>query len=92
MDFWSNPQQGMLAGTVESTGDRVLFVRDFEGLLWNVDTAGARPLPSELLQPGMPVRILGTPLPGGVFLASDVRPWRGEWLMPHRFPYSMPAG
>lgn len=91
MDFWSNPQQGMLAGTVESTGAGVLFVRDFEGLLWNVDTAGAPPLPPELLWPGMPVRILGTPLPDGVFLANDVRPWRGEWLMPHRFPRGMPV-
>ena len=89
MDVWSNPEAGMLSGTVDFIDADYIVVTDFKGLPWHVDIAS---VPHEIMKrifPGMPVRVTGVITDLGQFLANDIRPWRGGFLprfAPHLNP------
>lgn len=79
-DFWHRPSEGMLGGTVVERKSDVLFLRDADGILWQVDIAGTPPIPPPMLRPGTPLRVVGVMIEEGFFIAEDVRPWLGDWI------------
>jgi len=79
-DFWHRPSEGMLGGTVVEVKSDTLFLRDADGILWQVDIAGSPPPPPLVLRPGTPVRVVGVMIEEGFFIAEGVRPWLGDWI------------
>jgi len=88
-DFWHRPSEGMLGGTIVNVKNDKLYLRDANGNIWQVDLAGAPPLPHQMVRPGTPVRIVGILLEEGLFMAEEVRPWHGDWIR-GRLPFPSP--
>ena len=80
MDMWSQPGEGMIAGTVESVQGDLLLLEDLDGFVWTVDIKDAA-VPPRPLEPGLPIRVLGIMGEEGEFFASEIRPWRPRRIL-----------
>ncbi|MBT3292695.1 hypothetical protein HN512_05030 [Candidatus Peregrinibacteria bacterium] len=80
VNLWINPEDGMMSGVIEKVKNDILYVRDLDGYIWEVDIAGIPRPPLELMQIGMHIRILGFSLDEEIFIAESIRPWRPSFI------------
>ena len=75
-DFWTQPDLGLLAGTVISviSQDRFL-IRDFNGRIWLIDSTGASWQKGSILKDDETLKLNGTKRDDDAFQATEVRSW-----------------
>ncbi|HAR99911.1 MAG TPA: hypothetical protein DEA89_00815 [Candidatus Moranbacteria bacterium] len=79
---WMQPQDGFLAGTINSTSNVVLVVSDLNGKVWNVDfDENTLIRPSANVSKGQMIKIIGTQSGSDTFQATEIRPWIGGGMM-----------
>ncbi|MDD5251195.1 MAG: hypothetical protein PHT12_01005 [Patescibacteria group bacterium] len=79
-DVWSQPDEGLLGGVVESVRPEPpeMIVRDFERRIWLVRPRGSTwPEPHPRLVHNAVIRIIGD-REDGLFFAREIRPWVGR--------------
>ena len=73
---WSQPEQGLLSGTVTDTKDNTITIQDFRGRTWTIqkndETNG--PILSRI-EEGKRIRIIGAPTGEETFAAKRIAPW-----------------
>lgn len=75
--FWSNAEEGRLAGIIISTSDSLLVLKDLRDKEWIIDVSQALIRPRVDYQPGVQVKCLGHLDSQGSYLATEIRPWVG---------------
>ncbi|MDD3487416.1 MAG: hypothetical protein PHF35_03510 [Candidatus Moranbacteria bacterium] len=78
---WSQPDKGLLGGTIESVDGNGFSLEDFSGKNWSVvvdESADIRTAAS--LSEGEKVKVIGSEEAEDVFQAKEVRPWEGKGL------------
>ncbi|MEI8103713.1 MAG: hypothetical protein WCG84_02285 [Candidatus Moraniibacteriota bacterium] len=79
---WSQPENGLLAGTILSTQNTNLSLQDFSGKVWTiVIDAHVIIRPSVTLQKNAAVKIIGEQTEKNTFTAQEIRPWDGAGMM-----------
>lgn len=75
--MWSNPKEGYLAGTIQSTNDQVIQLNDFQNQTWEISYGDAFIAPILFLEKGEKIKLVGTQTGKGTFKAKEIRPWGG---------------
>lgn len=74
---WMNPDDGFLAGQIESARDSSFILTDFNKKSWEVDLSHAFIPPVLFLEKGETVKLIGKISAPNRFEADEVRPWGG---------------
>jgi len=79
---WSQPENGLLAGTVLSVSDTRFSLGDFSGQPWTI-TINSNTIirPAVTLRENIIVKIIGHPTGKNTFTAQEIRPWDGAGIM-----------
>ncbi len=72
---WMRPEEGYLAGDIQSVNDMQLELLDLNGNIWVVDFTGAYVKPAVVLKEGERVKLIGEATTDKIFVASEIRPW-----------------
>lgn len=77
---WMRPEQGYLAGDIESINkqDETLTLKDLDENNWSVDYSNSQIRHSVNLEIGERIKILGETEDNDTFIASEIRPWTGQ--------------
>lgn len=79
---WMRPDQGLLAGTIQSVSGDSVVLTDLLGASWDIKLAKETIVrPAVSLQSGEKIKIIGTKKGEGVFEAQEIRPWTGRGMM-----------
>lgn len=79
---WSQPEKGLIAGTINSVNGDSVILTDLEGKNWKVvfDTdVLIRPVVN--IEPQEMVKIIGKKKDNSTFEAREIRPWMGRGMM-----------
>jgi hypothetical protein len=79
---WSQPEIGLLAGTVNGISKNSIDLRDFSGKEWQVaydENTIVRPAVD--FESGEMIKTIGQKTGGQTFKASEIRPWQGNGQM-----------
>jgi hypothetical protein len=79
---WSQPEIGLLAGTVNGISKNSIDLRDFAGKEWQVaydENTVVRPAVN--LASGEMIKTIGQETGGQTFKAREIRPWKGNGQM-----------
>ena len=79
---WSQPEKGLIAGTINSVADNSVILTDLEGKNWKVvfDTdVLIRPVVN--IEPQEMVKVIGKKKDSSTFEAQEIRPWMGRGMM-----------
>jgi len=74
--LWSTPEQGLLAGTVATTGPNSFYLQDFGGHAWIV-SYGDDFLQQTRVVHGTRIKIIGQETGSTTFTVENIRPWVG---------------
>lgn len=74
---WSNPEQGFISGTIQSTGTTILL-KDWNGDDWQIDTTNALIRGRASMNVGSQIKIIGELQQDNQFKAEEIRPWNGN--------------
>lgn len=78
INYWSNPSQGRLAGTITKLVDgQTLILQDLQSVYWQIDFSQAIIRGRASLEVGQQIKILGKVGSLNTFIATDIRPWQG---------------
>jgi len=78
---WTQPQNGLLAGTIQSVSETSITISDFAGKEWSVATNKETIIrPSVSLHIGSIIRIIGIQDGANHFTAREIRPWMGNGM------------
>lgn len=72
---WSQPERGLLGGSVQSADAASIMLRDSSEKLWTVDYSGAEIQEGVTFQPLQTVKIIGEEESEDAFRATEVRVW-----------------
>ncbi len=78
---WMQPEQGFLAGTLLSTSQNELILRDLQGNDWVIlidEKTFVRPAVN--IEPKAMIKIIGTKSDKNTFQAIEIRPWNGKLM------------
>lgn len=76
---WSQPEDGLLGGTITSIDEGKSFeLRDFEDKAWKVDTEEAHMSGSVELKENQEIKIIGETEDNETFRATEVRSWESK--------------
>lgn len=76
---WSQPEDGLLGGTITSVDEGKSFeLRDFEDKAWKIDTEDALMSESVELKENQEIKIIGETEDDETFRATEVRSWKPE--------------
>ncbi len=79
---WSQPQSGLLSGTIENVQGNIITLQDFQGQEWQVDLdQNTLVRPTADMQAGELIKIIGTVSGQNIFKATEIRPWGGMGSM-----------
>lgn len=76
---WSQPEKGLLAGTINSVSEDSIDLRDFSGKDWQIlinDKTVVRPMAN--LESGEMIKAIGQAEKSRTFKADEIRPWQGR--------------
>lgn len=77
IDFWSQPEQGRLAGMVVEVFDDNIRIYDLQRHKWNVDSKDAEIMPMVEIRIGRPLRMTGNIIEDSNFKADKIFPAEG---------------
>lgn len=76
---WSQPEDGLLGGTITSVDEGKSFeLRDFEDKAWKIDTEDALMSESVELKENQEIKIIGETEDDETFRATEVRSWESK--------------
>ncbi|PLX27705.1 hypothetical protein C0583_00495 [Candidatus Parcubacteria bacterium] len=79
--MWTQPEKGILAGTIISQNGDELVVEDYLSNTWTiVISANSNIKGRVMLKTGEKIKIIGSLGKGNVFLANEIRPWTNQGL------------
>lgn len=79
---WSQPEKGLLAGTIKSISEKSIDLEDLEGKEWQVAYGGETIIcPSVNLESGKMIKAIGREESSQTFQANEIRPWQGKGKM-----------
>ena len=82
--LWVMPEEGHLAGSIETIEENSFRLVDFHGHSWNIDFSDASVAPVVLLEAGEEIKVIGAKTGDGQFRAEEIRPWQGPgWQSRH---------
>ena len=73
---WSQPEKGLLGGTVETVSGETLQLRDATDEIWTVDTKASSFTSDVRLAPNEDVKIIGAETAARTFRADEIRGWK----------------
>ncbi|MFA5995758.1 MAG: hypothetical protein WCW27_03905 [Patescibacteria group bacterium] len=74
--YWSQPQAGLLSGTILSIDHQTLTLRDWSGTVWHINITSATTVRGRVqLVPNEQIKIMGQLNSENIFVANDIRPW-----------------
>lgn len=77
--LWSQPEKGLLAGTIRSADENTLDIQDLSGKDWQMELSEDTVVrPSASLETGSTVKAIGTQTDEHIFAAKELRPWEGR--------------
>jgi len=79
---WSQPEKGLLAGTINSVSENSFDLRDLSGKDWQIlidEKTVVRP--SVTLESGEMIKTIGQVKNDQIFKADEIRPWQGRGQM-----------
>jgi len=75
---WSQPQNGLLSGTIEKVQGNSISLQDFQGKKWEVQIDSKTFIaPVVSIQPGEVIKLVGTDMGKSIFQVQEIRPWGG---------------
>lgn len=75
--IWMAPEEGFLAGKIDTVGDSLFQMTDLQGKTWQINFREAFIPPVVLLEKGETVKLVGKLTGYNHFTAAEVRPWGG---------------
>jgi hypothetical protein len=79
---WSQPENGFLAGTINSVSENSIDLQDLAGKEWQVAyDKNTSVRPSVTLESGEMIKTIGQKEDEQTFRASEIRPWQGRGQM-----------
>jgi len=79
---WSQPEKGLLAGTINFVSGNSIDLRDFSGKDWKINIDEKTIVrPSASLESGKMIKAIGQTESNQVFRANEIRPWQGKGQM-----------
>lgn len=72
---WSQPEKGLLGGTIVTVWPGTFDLRDAQNALWVVDSSSAILMSGVHLDPKMGVKVIGTETAPRKFRAEEIRNW-----------------
>lgn len=75
--IWSQPEKGLLAGTIKAVGNDTFVILDLQNHTWTVEKSNAFIRSRVNLAVGEKIKILGKKANQNLFIADEVRPWEG---------------
>lgn len=73
---WSQPERGLLGGTILSSDSTTLLLRDATERLWTVDYRDADVQTGVIIRPNQEVKVIGEKGGERTFRAAEVRAWK----------------
>lgn len=73
---WSQPEKGLLGGTVVSSNDTDFQLIDTSEKLWTVEYSSAEIAPDTSLEPDEAIKVIGNQEGDDAFTASEIRDWK----------------
>ncbi len=74
---WSQPEKGLLAGTIDTVSKSSIGLQDFSGKEWQINTDEKTIVrPSVNLESGQTIKVIGQEEGSRAFKASEIRPWQ----------------
>jgi hypothetical protein len=80
-NIWSQPEKGLLSGTILSVGSSTIEIVDFNNTKWSVEIHNTLIRDRVELYQNETIKIIGTSKGDGLFSANEIRPWRGNQRM-----------
>lgn len=77
-NIWSQPQKGLLSGTILSNDVHYVEIIDFNSKKWNVNIDNAIIHNKVELSPNQIIKIIGTNQNNNWFYANEIRPWMNK--------------
>jgi len=74
---WSQPEKGLLSGTILSVSSSTIEIIDFNNIKWNVNIDNALVRGRVKLSPNEIIKIIGTNKGDKLFSADEIRSWMG---------------
>jgi RNase P/RNase MRP subunit p29 len=75
--FWSEPENGFIAGNIVEVGNNTIQLADLSNKIWTIDIEHANIPRSVLITEGEKIKIMGEIISENSFRASEIRPWGG---------------
>ncbi len=75
INFWSQPEEGLLSGIVTKIGNEEIEVKDSNGLIWSVNINGASNRNQVNLFVDEKIKITGDIIDDSLFVADEFRSW-----------------
>ena len=73
---WSQPEKGLLGGTVVSSNDTDFQLIDTSEKLWTIEYSSAEIAPDTSLEPDEAIKVIGNQEGEDTFKASEIRDWK----------------
>jgi hypothetical protein len=74
-DSWSQPEKGLLGGTITGVSSEYIDLMDFHKKTWQIDTSELQDKNDTTIKQGMVVKIIGTKKDNSTFRAGQIFPW-----------------
>jgi hypothetical protein len=74
---WTQPESGLLSGTIISIDGQTLTIADFNNTKWKVEFKNALVRGRVKLEAGEKIKIIGEKTAANTFSANEIRPWQG---------------
>jgi hypothetical protein len=79
---WSQPEKGLIAGTINSVSQSDVSLTDLEGGKWTVEIGKDVLIrPAVNIEPQEMVKVIGKKKDSSTFEAREIRPWMGRGMM-----------
>jgi hypothetical protein len=74
---WTQPESGLLSGTIISINGQALMITDFNNTQWKVEFGNTFVRGRAKLEAGEKIKIIGKKTAANTFSANEIRPWQG---------------
>lgn len=78
INMWNRPDEGNLAGMIQSIEKDTMIIKDFNLQEWKINISSAYIAHMVVLEPGEKIKIIGSKTADYVFEATEIRPWGGK--------------
>lgn len=84
LQVWSQPERGLLSGTVRSVEEEEIVITDLTGRVWQVQIKDALIRRRVHLTKDTVVKVIGRFERSNRFIAQEIRPWQGHGMQMKR--------